>query len=62
MLNRFTNNSILRAAGGDNDDGDGNKGEGRGRNVPKGFEKFLKRTRRGFNHDGDKDGEKPEAA
>ena len=62
MLNRFTNNSILRAAGGgDNGDGDGNK-EGRGRNVPKGFEKFLKRTRRGFNHDGDKDGEKPEAA
>ena len=61
MLNRFTNNSILRAAGGDNDDGDGNK-EGRGRNVPKGFEKFLKRTRRGVNHDGDKEGEKPEAA
>ena len=37
--------SLLRSAGGDDDEGKGRS------NVPKGFEKILKRTKRGIKHE-----------
>ena len=45
-LQRFT--QLLGFSG--NDDQDSNK-EGRGRKVPSGFDKILKRTKRGIRHD-----------
>ena len=50
LLARFCQSAIFRSAGGDNNDGD-KEGGGRGKNVPSGFEKILKRTRRGIKHE-----------
>jgi len=50
-------------ASGNDDDDKGKDAETRGRKVPQGFEKILKRTRRGINHDKEKkDGEEEQSA
>ena len=55
MFARFTS-GIWRSAGGDNNDEE----KGSGRKVPRGFEKILKRTRKGINHE--RDAEEKKAA
>lgn len=59
LLQRFTSALWMSKEGGPGkDDGDS---KGRGRKVPSGFEKILKRTRRGINHEDGKE-EKKEAS
>ena len=55
MLQRFT--GFWRMSSGNDDE----KNEGRGRKVPQGFEKILKRTRKGITHDKKPDEEKTAA-